>query len=107
MLYRVQLNEKMNVCDDFINYLVDEKIIKLINEELYMLVKAYPKYNSWVSIEEDIDASVADRYMVIENNKPKELGIGWCLGFFHHLFKKVTNTYMRHSDNNVKNELEK
>ena len=101
------LNEKMNVCDDFINYLVDEKIIKLINEELYMLVKAYPKYNSWVSIEEDIDASVADRYMVIENNKPKELGRGWCLDFFHHLFKKVTNTYMRHSDNNVKNELEK
>jgi hypothetical protein len=61
------LNEKIDVCDNLIDYLVGEKIIKLINKELYVLMNTYPTYNSWVSLEEEIDASVADRYMVVEN----------------------------------------
>jgi hypothetical protein len=61
------LNEKVDDCDSFIDYLVAENIIKLIDKELYMLIKTYPQYNSWISEKEEIDASVADRYMVIEN----------------------------------------
>ncbi len=59
------LNEKIDICDEFISCLIDKKIIKLIDEKLYKLVKNYPKYKDWTSIEEEIDASVADRYMVI------------------------------------------
>lgn len=61
------LNEKLDVCENLIDYLMGKKIIELINKELYEQMRICPKYNNWVSEEEEIDASVADRYMVIEN----------------------------------------
>jgi hypothetical protein len=48
-------------------YLVAENIIKRIDKKLYALTRTYQKYNSWVSVQKEIDASVADRYMVVED----------------------------------------
>ena len=61
------LNEKVGACDSFIDYLVAENIIKRIDKKLYALTRTYQKYNSWVSVQKEIDASVADRYMVVED----------------------------------------
>ena len=59
------LSVHMDACDDFIKKLQKENIIKLADEKLYSLLQENPNFNDWSSEEEEIDASVADKFVVI------------------------------------------
>jgi len=59
------LSVHMDYCDELIKLLIENNIIKFANKELYNLLKENPNYNDWNSEEEEIDAIVADRFVVM------------------------------------------
>lgn len=53
-------------CDDIIQILLQKNIIKFANEKLFNLLEENPNFNNWHSEEEEeIDATVADRFIVV------------------------------------------
>jgi len=62
-----ELSIDMRNCDHFIQILLQNNVIKLADEKLYNLLKDNPNFNDWHSEEEEIDAMVADRFILIED----------------------------------------
>ena len=49
-----------------IEYLVQNNVIQLADKELYDFIQKNPNFREWSSEEEEIDATVADRFIYIE-----------------------------------------
>lgn len=63
------LNYEDAKCDRLINQLSEKKIIQLCDYELYRILSDNPDFNNWRSTEQEMDACVADRYMLSYNTK--------------------------------------
>ena len=60
------LSVHMDKCDEFIESLLQQNIIKIADKELYDFIQKNPNFREWSSEEEEIDAIVADRFVYIE-----------------------------------------
>ena len=49
-----------------IEYLVQNNVIQLVNKKLYDFIQKNPNFREWNSDKEEIDATVADKFIVIE-----------------------------------------
>lgn len=64
-----QLGFPLNKCDDVISILEKSSLIRLADEKLYSLTGEARPGHEFTSENEEIDASVADRYVFLENTR--------------------------------------
>ena len=60
------LSVHMDKCDEFIESLLQQNIIKMADKELYDFIQKNPNFREWSSEEDEMDAIVADRFVYIE-----------------------------------------
>ena len=60
------LGFSVDECDDAISDLIKCGFIRLVDEELFKLINEQPDYTAWISEKQEIDATVADRYILVK-----------------------------------------